>query len=131
VDLMQVCTLPGVLLCAEAIAELRERGFAVEPGQMGENVTTAGVDLLDLPTGTRLALGGDAVVELTGLRNPCRQLDRWQPGLMAAVLDRTPDGALVRRAGVMAVVVAGGEVRPGDPVAAALPDPPHTPLAPV
>ncbi len=81
---------------------------------MGENVTTRGVDLLGLPTGTRLRLGDEAVVEVTGLRNPCMQLEKLQTGLMAAVLDRDADGDLVRKAGVMAVVVAGGEVRPGD-----------------
>ena len=98
---------------------------------MGENVTTRGLDLLALPAGTRLHLGESAVVEVTGLRNPCVQLDRIQPGLMAATLDRDAAGNLVRKAGVMAVVVAGGEVRPGDPVRVELPPPPHHPLKPV
>jgi hypothetical protein len=86
----------------------------VGPGDIGENVVTAGVDLLDLPVRARLHLGATAVVELTGLRNPCSQLDAFQSGLMAAMLDRAPDGALVRKAGVMSVVVEGGVVRPGD-----------------
>jgi hypothetical protein len=111
--------------------ELRAAGFDVDPGEMGENVTTAGVDLLALPTGTRLHLGPSAVVEVTGLRNPCRQLDGIQRGLMAAVLDTDADGALVRKAGVMAVVVEGGTVRPGDPVTVELPAGEPAPLAPV
>jgi hypothetical protein len=116
------------LIHGELHDELRARGFAVAPGDMGENVTTRGVDLLGLPTGTRLRLGGEAVVELTGLRNPCVQLDRFQDGLMAAVLYRDDEGALVRKSGVMAVVLAGGDVRPGDAVAVELPPPPHAPL---
>ena len=111
--------------------ELRASGFDVSPGQMGENVTTRGVDLLGLPTGTRLHLGDEAVVEVTGLRNPCKQLDNFQPGLMAAVLDRDERGHLVRKAGIMGVVLAGGEVRPGDPIRVELPTGPHQPLEPV
>ena len=116
------------LVHAELFEELAGAGFAVEPGQIGENVTTRGVDLLALPVGTRLRLGDEAVVELTGLRNPCVQLDRFQDGLMAAVLDRDEDGGLMRKAGVMSVVVAGGVVRPGDPVEVVLPPEPHRAL---
>ena len=119
------------LLAAELLDELRAAGFRVEPGTVGENVTTRGIDLLTLPFGTRLRLGEIAVVEVTGLRNPCAQLDRHQDGLMAAVLDRAPDGTLIRRAGVMAVVLADGEVRPGDPLVAELPPLPHRRLLPV
>lgn len=119
------------LIHAELHDELRAKGFAVAPGQVGENVTTRGVDLLGLPTGTRLHLGVTAVVEVTGLRNPCVQLDGIQPGLMAAVLDRDADGNLVRKAGVMAVVLADGVVRPGDPIHVALPAAPLRPLQPV
>ena len=119
------------LIHAELHDELAERGFDVEPGRMGENVTTRGVDLLALPVGARLRLGDEAVVEITGLRNPCTQLDGIQPGLMEATLERDGDGRLVRKAGVMGVVVAGGEVRPGDPVVVELPQPPHHPLEPV
>ena len=110
---------------------LRAAGFEVGPGDMGENVTTRGLDLLALPTGTLLRLGPSAVVEVTGLRNPCGQLDGFAPGLRAAVLDRDADGNLVRKAGVMAVVRSGGEVRPGDAIEVDLPAAPHTPLAPV
>jgi MOSC domain-containing protein YiiM len=120
------------LIHAELHDELRDAGFDVGPGAMGENLTTRGVDLLGLPTGTRLRLGDDgAVVEVTGLRNPCVQLDRYADGLMAAVLDRDDDGALVRKAGIMGVVVSGGAVRPGDAVAVELPAGPHRPLQPV
>ena len=98
---------------------------------MGENVTTRGVDLLGLPTGARLRLGDEAVVEVTGLRNPCAQLDKIQPGLMAATLERDAAGGLVRKAGIMAVVVAGGEVRPGDRIVVELPAAPHQALEPV
>jgi MOSC domain-containing protein YiiM len=98
---------------------------------MGENITTRGVDLLHLPVGTRLHLGVAAVVELTGLRNPCAQLNHLQPGLQAAVLDRDAQGHLIRKAGVMGVVLAGGEVRPADPIRVELPTEPHQPLAPV
>lgn len=119
------------LIHAELHEELRGAGFTVRAGEMGENITTRGIALLDLPVGTRLHLGADAVVELTGLRNPCTQLDAFQPGLMAAVLDRTAEGALVRKAGVMAVVVAGGEVRRGDAVQVSLPEGAHEPLRPV
>jgi len=119
------------LIHLELHDELREAGFAASAGQMGENVTTRGVDLLGLPTGARLHLGGTAVVEVTGLRNPCAQLDRIQPGLMAATLGRDENGNLVRKAGIMGVVSAGGDVRPGDPIHVELPLQPHRPLAPV
>jgi MOSC domain-containing protein YiiM len=119
------------LVHAELHDELREDGFDVAPGQMGENVTTRGVDLLGLPTGTRLRLGDAAVLEITGLRNPCTQLDGLQPGLMAATLERDADGRLVRKAGVMAVVLAGGDVGAGDAIRVELPPAPHRPLQPV
>ncbi len=116
------------LIHAELHDELRAVGFDVSAGQMGENVTTRGVDLLALPTGTRLRLGGEASVRITGLRNPCRQLDDFRPGLMQAVLDRDRRGNLVRKAGIMGVVVSGGEVRPGDAVRVELPPGPRRPL---
>ncbi|MBS1105436.1 MAG: domain containing protein [Deltaproteobacteria bacterium] len=116
---------------AELHDELRAAGFDVSPGQLGENVTTRGVDLLGLPTGARLHLGDSAVVEVTGLRNPCVQLDAIQPGLMAAVLGRDQRGKLIRKAGVMGIVVSDGEIRPGDAVRVELPPEPHRPLEPV
>lgn len=116
------------LMHGELHDELRAQGFDVAPGVVGENVTTRGVELLALPTGSRLRLGAEAVVEVTGLRNPCVQLDHFQQGLMAAVLDRDDEGNLVRKAGVMAIVVTGGDVRPGDSIAVELPPPPHARL---
>ena len=119
------------LIHAELHDELRQAGFTVAPGEMGENITTRGIDLLGLPTGTRLRLGETATIEITGLRNPCAQLDGIQRGLMAATLERDAEGALVRKAGVMGIVVAGGEVRPGDAVHVELPPPPQRRLEPV
>ncbi len=119
------------LVHAELHDQLRAAGFSVEPGDIGENITTRGMDLLALSTGTRLHLGDSAVVEVTGLRNPCVQLDRFQAGLTAACLDRDEKGELVRKAGIMAIVIAGGEVRPGDPIRVEPPPGPHRPLVPV
>jgi MOSC domain-containing protein YiiM len=119
------------LMHAELFDELRAAGFDVSAGQMGENVTTSGVDLLGLPTGTRLHLGSEAIIEVTGLRNPCRQLDSFQPGLMAATLARDANGNLVRKAGIMGIVLQGGDVAKDDPIGVELPPEPRTPLAPV
>ncbi len=113
------------LIHAELHDELSGQGFSLTPGLMGENITTRGVDLLALPSGARLRIGDQAVIEVTGLRNPCFQLDALQPGLMAACLGRDAEGQPIRKAGVMSVVLAGGEVRPGDPIAVELPDGPH------
>lgn len=119
------------LIQAELFEELRQLGFTVAPGEMGENITTQGIDLLALPSGTRLRLGDAAIVEVTGLRNPCAQLDTFQSGLMKAVLDRDADGNLIRKAGVMAIVLADGEVAPGDSITITLPPKRHRPLEPV
>ncbi|HJX29358.1 MAG TPA: MOSC domain-containing protein [Thermoanaerobaculia bacterium] len=116
------------LIHSELHDELRAAGFDVSAGEIGENVTTRGVDLLGLPTGTRLYLGEVAVVEVTGLRNPCSQLDHFQPGLLAAVLGRDEHGNVIRKAGIMGIVLVGGEVRPGDPIQVELPPEPHRPL---
>lgn len=119
------------LIHMELHDELREKGFVVGPGDMGENITTQGLDVLALPTGTRLHLGAEAVVEITGLRNPCAQLDGLLPGLMAAVLDRDAEGNLIRKAGVMGIVLTGGEVHAGDKIRVELPAAPYRPLEPV
>jgi MOSC domain-containing protein YiiM len=116
------------LIQSELHDELRAAGFDVDAGQMGENVTTSGIDLLALPTGTRLQIGDAALLEVTGLRNPCTQLNGLKDGLMDATLGRDAGGELVRKAGVMAVVLSGGSIRPGDPIRAELPAEPHTPL---
>jgi MOSC domain-containing protein YiiM len=119
------------LMHTELFDELRARGFAVAPGDLGENVTTKGIDLLALPGGTRLHLGATAIVEITGLRNPCIQLDTFQKGLMAATLDKDADGNLIRKAGVMSIVIAEGDVRAGDAIGVEMPAAPHRPLQPV
>lgn len=119
------------LIHAELHDELDAAGFRVAAGELGENVTTRGVDLLGLPTGTRLRLGPEAVVEVTGLRNPCAQIDRFQQGVLKAVLDRDERGNLIRKAGVMSVVLVGGVVRPGDAIEVELPAEPHAALQPV
>lgn len=116
------------LIQSELFKELKEKGFEVTPGMMGENITTVDIDLLALPTGTRLQFGDSAIVELTGLRNPCSQLDGLMPGLMEAVLDRDDAGELVRKAGVMSVVLEGGIVRPGDLISIELPAGEQRPL---
>ena len=116
------------LIGAELFAEVAEYGYQVEPGQLGENVTTAGLDLLGLPRGTRLSLGEAAVIELTGLRNPCQQINGFRAGLLKHVLNTDERGEPVRRAGVMSVVLTGGVVRPGDPIAIHLPPAPDQPL---
>lgn len=109
------------LIHSELFDELREKGFHVAPGELGENITTRGVSLLDLPVGTRLRIGPEAVIELTGLRNPCGQIDKFQPGLLDAVLDLGPNGEVIRKTGVMGIVVAGGVVHPGDGIVIAYP----------
>jgi MOSC domain-containing protein YiiM len=116
------------LIHAELFTEVAEHGFEVDAGQLGENVTTRGLDLLALPRGTLLHLGDEAVVELTGLRNPCRQINTFQSGLLKQVLTKNSAGELVRKSGVMSVVAAGGTVRPGDLVVVELPRAPHQPL---
>lgn len=119
------------LMHAELFDELREQGFDLVPGIMGENITTTGLDILGLPTGAVLRLGDEAVIEITGLRNPCEQLNGVQEKLMKAVLGRDADGNIVRKAGIMSIVLVGGVVRPGDPIVVELPPHPRTPLAPV
>jgi MOSC domain-containing protein YiiM len=110
---------------------LAAKGFDIAPGTIGENIATRGLDLLALPQGTRLAIGPSALVEITGLRNPCAQLDNYKPGLTQAVLDRDAAGELVRKAGIMGIVLADGPVQPGDAIRVTLPPEPHRRLAPV
>ena len=116
------------LIHAELHDELAAAGFIVGPGELGENITTRGISLLQLPRGTRLKLGSSAVVEITGLRNPCAQIDRFQSGLLAAVVERDASGAVQRKSGIMSVVVSSGEVRPGDEIDVELPAEPHRAL---
>jgi MOSC domain-containing protein YiiM len=119
------------LMHAELFDELRTKGFDVVPGMMGENVTTRGLDLLALPTGARLRIGATAVVEITGLRNPCSQLDGLHRGLMEAVLERDPTRGLIRKAGAMGIVIAGGDIAAGDAIRVSLPVGAHEALKPV
>jgi MOSC domain-containing protein YiiM len=119
------------LIHAELFDELRAKHFELKPGELGENVTTTGIDLLALPTSTRLHLGATAVVEITGLRNPCVLIDRFQKGLMAMMLDKDSSGNLVRKSGIMSVVIADGDVHPGDAIHVEMPAPPHQRLQPV
>ena len=119
------------LLHEELFTELAAAGFEIGPGAMGENITTAGLDLLGLGRGTRLRLGDEATVEVTGLREPCRQLNGLRPGLMKACLGRGEDGRLVRKVGIMGIVIAGGVVRAGDVIRVDVPEGPRVELLPV
>jgi MOSC domain-containing protein YiiM len=116
------------LIADEWLQELAIAGFDVKPGQLGENITTSGLDLIRLPLHAVLRFGPHAAVRVTGLRNPCAQLDHFQPGLMAAALARDANGALVRKAGIMGVVIAGGVVRAGDGIELTLPEGPFQAL---
>jgi len=116
------------LIQAELFDELNSQGFKVAPADLGENISTEGIDLLSLPRHTLLKIGSDVVLQVTGLRNPCAQIDRFQTGLLKAVLHRQPDGGLVRKAGIMTIVISGGMVRAGDPIELQLPALPHLPL---
>jgi len=116
------------LIHAELHDELGAAGFEVRAGDLGENVTTRGIPLLELPIGSRLRLGASAVIEITGLRNPCVQIDRFRPGLLGNVVGRDESGAVWRKTGIMSVVITGGEVRPGDAIEVELPPEPHRAL---
>ncbi|MFF7203630.1 MOSC domain-containing protein [Streptomyces sp. NPDC008141] len=113
------------LIHAELFDEVAGAGFDVAPGDLGENITTVGIDLLALPVGTLLRLGDEAVVEVTGLRNPCLQIEAFRQGLLKQVVGRDADGGVVRKAGIMSVVRTGGVVRPGDLIGIELPAGPH------
>ena len=119
------------LLHEELLNELRAKGHRVEPGQMGENITTRGLSILALSAGTKLKLGSHAILRVTGLRNPCAQIENFQAGLLAAVLDRKNDGALVRKAGVMCAVEQSGKVQAGDRIAVIFQPEVYLPLQPV
>lgn len=119
------------LVPEELLDDLNGRGFALSAGDIGENVTTRGIDLINLPLGTRLRLGEEAIVEVTGLRDPCAKLDKLRPGLMKATLERDADGNLIRKAGVMSVVITGGRVCAGDEIGVELPSGEHVALNPL
>lgn len=123
-------TTPNVrqvhLIHSELFAELEAKGFYVQPGQLGENISTQGIDLLDLPRGTLLHIG-DTVLEVTGLRNPCKQIEAFEPGLLSAMLDKV-DGKIIRKTGIMSIVVTGGAINVGDEIKITLPQGPHEAL---
>jgi MOSC domain-containing protein YiiM len=119
------------LLHEELFADVAGVGLCVKPGQLGENITTSGIDLLALGTGTKLRIGANAVVEVTGLRNPCAQIENFQPGLLVAVLGRAEDGSLVRKTGVMGIVLEGGLVQAGDQIAVIDAPAEYKPLQPI
>ena len=116
------------LIQQELFEWLEPRGFTVDPGELGENITTRGIDLLKLPRGTLLRLGEHAVVQLTGLRNPCSQIENFLPGLLKELVGYDDGGTVVRRAGVMGVVRTGGAIHPGEPIVVVLPEGPHEAL---
>lgn len=116
------------LIHNELLDELKSKGFHVGPGILGENITTAGIDLLSLPKSTVLVIGDQVEIEITGLRNPCSQLDQYQQGLTAAVLERDENGEIKRKAGVMGIILEGGVIKAGDSIQVNLPEPPHFPL---
>lgn len=113
------------LIHTELFEELKEKGFNIQEGKIGENITTKGIELLNLPKGTLLKIGETVKIEVTGLRNPCKQLDSLQKGLMKAVLDKDEDGNLIRKAGIMGIVLEGGEVKGGSEIIVKLPPKPH------
>lgn len=116
------------LIHSELFSERAVAPFYLKSGDLGENILTANIDLLSLPTGTRLHIGASVELEVTGLRNPCSQIESFRPGLLKAVLDGLADGTSVRKAGIMSVVVTGGIVRASDAIEVILPPPPHLPL---
>ena len=124
-DVRKNATQPNLrqvhLIHAELLEELAGKGFTIAPGDLGENITTSGIALLDLPAGARLHIGSEAIVQVMGLRNPCHQIEKFRPGLLAAVLDRDAAGEIVRKTGVMGIVIAGGEVREGDAISVKMP----------
>ena len=113
------------LLHAEMIDEIRGKGFDIKSGDVGENITTHGIDLINLPRHTRLHIGSSVILSVTGLRNPCAQLDNFQSGLTQAFLGKTADGKLIRKAGIMAIVLESGAIHQGDEIRLELPSPPH------
>ena len=119
------------LIHAELLDELASKGFEVTAGQLGENILTHRIDLLALPAGTHMVFPSGAQLKITGLRNPCHQINGHTPGLMDALLDKADDGSLIRKGGVMAVVLEGGLVSVNDDVKIVFPSEPWQSLKPV
>jgi MOSC domain-containing protein YiiM len=116
------------LIPMELLDEMQNKGYPVLPGQLGENITTRGIDLAGLPVGTRLRIGDVAIVQLTALRNPCVQIEQFRKGLLKELVFKNEQGETIRKAGVMGVVLAGGQVKPKDKIEVVLPDMPHSEL---
>ena len=119
------------LIQEELFSDLKMAGFDIGPGDIGENITTKGIDLLNLPKGTILKIGSSALIEITGLRNPCIQTDSFREGLMSALVEKEPNGYIRRKAGVMGIVLEGGSIKPGDLIRIDLPAEPRNKLEPV
>jgi MOSC domain-containing protein YiiM len=120
------------LIASELLTELAEKGYALQPGELGENVLTTGLDLLTLPRGTLLHLGEEAIVEVTGLRTPCSQIDGHRSGLQQHLWgERDAGGKRTRRAGIMSIVLTGGTIHSNDTIRITLPPEPHVALGPV
>ena len=113
------------LIHSELFSEVSEKGFIVRAADLGENITTFGVDLLALPRGTVLKIGQTVELEVTGLRNPCKQIDNFQTGLLSAVLIKGENGELIRKSGIMTVVKAGGSIKAGDAIQSIFPEKPY------
>jgi len=115
------------LMPVELLEELDRKGFEVDPGDLGENITTRGIDLVSLGRDTILRIGGETVLCVTGLRNPCVQIEKFAPGLLNELAVKS-DGKVRRKAGIMCVALSGGTVRPGDEVSVYHPEGPYIPL---
>lgn len=124
-NLRQVHLIPSALF-----GTLRRCGYEIGAGGLGENVTTAGLNLEEMPLGTRILLGQTASVELIGLRTPCVLIDRFRSGLKQHLLAFAKTGPAFR-CGVMGVVRTGGRVAAGDVARVVLPSPPVRALPPI
>jgi len=118
------------LIQSELFDDVAELGMVVEPGQMGENITTRGIDVLALSRGTQLQIG-EALIEVTGLRNPCKYLNQIAPGLLKACIGKWEDGTILPKTGIMGVVINGGDIKPGDDIHIMATDRPYERLKPV
>jgi len=120
------------LVMSELLDDVRAAGHEIEPGRLGENVTTTGIDLIGLPVGSMLRIGDTALVALTGLRNPCKQIRDVGDGVLKMMFvdgERYGrPGEQIGRTGVMGVVVAGGTVSAGDEIAVRYPAGVLTPM---
>jgi len=115
------------LIPSELFEALRNAGYDLHPGDLGDNIATAGLDLETLPMGALLDLGSEACIELTGLRTPCVLIDRFRTGLKRQMVCSEPVAPRFR-CGVMSIVRTGGRLAVGDPIRVRLPPKPWTDL---